>query len=71
MAMQAGMFNDRSTAAERQEVLQKLMTQGPNSLGSGTHSALDLNRMLARSETEFELFQQVCPVLSLSVQQRG
>ena len=58
-AAQAGLFNDSSTHAERQEVLQRLMAQGPNVLGSGVHSPVEVNRMLARSDAEFDLFQQV------------
>lgn len=55
------MFNDRSTHAERQAVLQRLMTHpgAGSSPGSGVHAAKDVNRMLARSEAEFDLFQQV------------
>lgn len=55
------MFNNESTHTERQQVLQSLLGKGAlGSLGSGVHSPEEINHLLARSEEEFETFQQVC-----------
>ena len=53
------MFNDESTHTERQQVLQSLMAKGAGSMGSGVHNPREINQLLARSEEEFETFQQV------------
>ena len=53
------MFNDESTHTERQQVLQSLMAKGAGSMGSGVHTPREVNQLLARSEEEFETFQQV------------
>lgn len=53
------MFNDESTHTERQQVLQSLMAKGAGSMGSGVHTPREINQLLARSEEEFETFQQV------------
>ena len=54
--MQAGMFNDKSTAAERQAVLQGLLRRGAAAAGGSPHSAAQVNALLARSPAEAELF---------------
>ena len=59
--MQAGMFNDRSTHSERQQVLQKLMQKGTADLGQGVPSDSELNSLLARSKAELVSFAQVHP----------
>ncbi len=57
--LQAGMFNDRSTHSERQQVLQKLMQKGTADLGEGVPSDAELNSLLARSKAELVSFAQV------------
>ncbi|KAK9834176.1 hypothetical protein WJX81_005712 [Elliptochloris bilobata] len=57
--IQAGMFNDRSTHGERQQVLQVLLARGAASLGRGVHTPAELNELLARSPAELERFQQM------------
>lgn len=58
---QAGMFNDKSTHNERQEALQTVMRKGDAEVGEQVHSPAQLNKLLARSTDEFNIFQQVCP----------
>ena len=57
--MQAGMFNDKSTHTERQQVLQTLMRKGALEVGEGIHSDKDINELLARSPAELRKFSQV------------
>ncbi|XP_065319181.1 probable global transcription activator SNF2L2 isoform X1 [Gordionus sp. m RMFG-2023] len=73
--IQAGMFDQKSTSNDRRKFLQAILTTpGTTGGGSATHGdgGLDetvnedetpddetLNQMLARSEEEFELFQQM------------
>jgi hypothetical protein len=45
---QAGMFNDKSTAAERQAVLQALLRRGAQDAAGSPHTLEELNRLLAR-----------------------
>lgn len=59
--VQAGMFNDRSTHSERQQVLQKLMQKGTAALGEGVPSDAELNSLLARSKAELVSFAQATP----------
>ena len=61
LLVQAGMFNDKSTHNERQEALQTVMRKGDADVGEQVHSAPQLNKLLARSPEEFNIFQQVCP----------
>jgi hypothetical protein len=57
------MFNDESTHSERRAVLQGLLARGAADLGSGVHAPAEVNRLLARGDAEFRLFQQVGPAL--------
>ena len=56
---QAGMFNDRSTHGERQQVLQSIMRRGGTDLGQDVHTPAQLNALLARSPEELAAFEQV------------
>jgi hypothetical protein len=42
------MFNDKSTAAERQAVLQALLRRGAQDAAGSPHTPEELNRLLAR-----------------------
>ena len=53
------MFNDTATHSERQRVLQSLLAAGAADVGSGVHGPPEVNRLLARGDAEFRLFQQV------------
>jgi len=53
------MFNDKSTHNERQEALQTVMRKGDADVGEQVHSPAQLNKLLARSTEEFNIFQQV------------
>lgn len=53
------MFNDTATHSERQQVLQGLLARGAADVGSGVHGPAEVNRLLARGDAEFRLFQQV------------
>ena len=55
----AGMFNQNNTHNERQEALQTVMRKGDADVGQQVHSAPQLNKLLARSPEEFNIFQQV------------
>lgn len=55
------MFNDKSTHIERQEALQTVMRRGVMEGGELVHTPPQLNRLLARSPEEFNIFQQVGP----------
>ncbi len=59
------MFNDKSTHNERQEALQTVMRKGDADVGEQVHSPAQLNKLLARSTEEFNIFQQVCHSLPL------
>ena len=58
------MFNDKSTHTERQQVLQSIMQKGSDSIGSDVHTDTEINRMLARSDAEYQVFQEVWDFLS-------
>merc|ERR1719412_1148218 len=59
--IQAGMFNQRSTGSERQELLQSILREEADDEDEENEVPDDevVNRMIARSEDEFELFQRM------------
>ncbi|GAQ78262.1 putative SNF2 family DNA repair protein [Klebsormidium nitens] len=57
--IQAGMFNQSSTAAERRELLEEIMRRGTQRLGTDVPSEREINRLLARTEDEFQMFEQI------------
>ncbi|KAF6172170.1 hypothetical protein GIB67_024792 [Kingdonia uniflora] len=57
--IQAGLFNTTSTAQDRREMLQEIMRRGPNSLGTDVPSEREINRLAARSEEEYWMFEKM------------
>ena len=59
--IQAGMFNQRSTGSERQELLQSILREEADDEDEENEVPDDevVNQMIARSEDEFELFQRM------------
>nr|XP_043628386.1 probable ATP-dependent DNA helicase CHR12 [Erigeron canadensis] len=57
--IQAGMFNTTSTPQDRKEALKEVMRKGSSSLGTDTPSEREINRLTARSEEEFWLFEKM------------
>merc|ERR1719483_2079429 len=59
--IQAGMFNQRSTESERQELLQSILRDEEDDEDEENEVPDDdnINQMIARSEDEFELFQRM------------
>ncbi|CAD5178785.1 unnamed protein product [Musa acuminata subsp. malaccensis] len=57
--IQAGLFNTTSTAQDRREMLQEIMRRGTNSLGTDVPSEREINRLAARTEEEFWLFEKM------------
>merc|ERR1719260_379888 len=59
--IQAGMFNQRSTGSERQELLQSILREEEDDEDEENEVPDDevVNQMIARSEEEFELFQRM------------
>ncbi|CAL9107744.1 unnamed protein product [Musa textilis] len=57
--IQAGLFNTTSTAQDRRVMLQEIMRRGTNSLGTDVPSETEINRLAARTEEEFWLFEKV------------
>merc|ERR1719340_225590 len=59
--IQAGMFNQRSTGSERQELLQSILREEADDEDEEDEAPDDevVNQMIARSEEEFELFQRM------------
>ncbi|KAM0031482.1 putative DNA helicase chromatin remodeling SNF2 family [Helianthus debilis subsp. tardiflorus] len=55
--IQAGLFNTTST--DRREMLKEVMRRGTSSLGTDTPSEREINRLTARSEEEFWLFEKM------------
>ena len=55
--IQAGMFNQRSTGSERQELLQSILREEADDEDEENEVPDDevVNQMIARSEEEFEL----------------
>merc|ERR1711997_592056 len=59
--IQAGMFNNRSTGTERRELLQSILRADDQEEEEENETPDDevVNQMIARSEAEFEKFQQL------------
>ncbi|KAH7655866.1 Nucleoplasmin ATPase protein [Dioscorea alata] len=57
--IQAGLFNTTSTAQDRREMLQEIMRRGTSSLGTDVPSEREINRLAARTEEEFWLFEKM------------
>jgi SWI/SNF-related matrix-associated actin-dependent regulator of chromatin subfamily A protein 2/4 len=59
--IQAGMFNQRSTGSERQELLQSILREEEDDEDEENEVPEDevVNQMLSRNENEFELFQRM------------
>ncbi|XP_059311847.1 probable ATP-dependent DNA helicase CHR12 [Lycium ferocissimum] len=57
--IQAGLFNTTSTAQERREMLEEIMRKGTSTLGTDVPSEREINRLAARSDEEFWLFEKM------------
>ncbi|KAK4790333.1 hypothetical protein SAY86_017637 [Trapa natans] len=57
--IQAGLFNTTSTARDRRELLEEIMRKGTSSLGTDVPSEREINRLAARSDDEFWLFEKM------------
>lgn len=57
--IQAGMFNQSSSHRDRQSVLQDILRQGVKALGKGVPTESEINRLIARNDDEFELFEKM------------
>ncbi|XP_057538661.1 probable ATP-dependent DNA helicase CHR12 [Amaranthus tricolor] len=57
--IQAGLFNTTSTAQDRKEMLEEIMRRGTSSLGTDVPSEREINRLAARTEEEFWLFEKM------------
>ncbi|CAH2072376.1 unnamed protein product [Thlaspi arvense] len=57
--IQAGLFNTTSTAQDRREMLEEIMRKGTSSLGTDVPSEREINRLAARTEDEFWMFEQM------------
>ncbi|KAJ6848789.1 putative ATP-dependent DNA helicase CHR12 [Iris pallida] len=57
--IQAGLFNTTSTADDRKEMLQEIMRRGTSRLGTDVPSEREINRLAARTEEEFWLFEKM------------
>eukprot|EP00850_Spirogloea_muscicola_P014529 SM000105S13874 [mRNA] locus=s105:267209:273460:+ [translate_table: standard] len=57
--IQAGLFNTTSTAQERREMLEEIMRRGIDDLGSDIPSEREINRLTARSDEEFRMFEKM------------
>ncbi|XP_015888043.3 probable ATP-dependent DNA helicase CHR12 isoform X1 [Ziziphus jujuba] len=57
--IQAGLFNTTSTAQDRREMLEEIMRRGTSSLGTDVPSEREINRLAARSDEEFWLFEKM------------
>ncbi|XP_020113929.1 probable ATP-dependent DNA helicase CHR12 [Ananas comosus] len=57
--IQAGLFNTTSTAQDRRELLQEIMRRGTSALGADVPSEREINRLAARNEEEFWLFEKM------------
>jgi hypothetical protein len=44
---------------ERRELLEEIMRRGTERLGTDVPTEREINRLLARTEDEFQLFEQV------------
>ncbi|XP_057424188.1 probable ATP-dependent DNA helicase CHR12 isoform X2 [Lotus japonicus] len=57
--IQAGLFNTTSTAQDRREMLEEIMRRGSRALGNDVPSEREINRLAARSDEEFWLFEKM------------
>lgn len=57
--IQAGLFNTTSTAQDRREMLEEIMRRGTSSLGTDVPSEREINRLAARSDEEFWMFEKM------------
>ncbi|GJN36078.1 hypothetical protein PR202_gb24914 [Eleusine coracana subsp. coracana] len=57
--IQAGLFNTTSTAQDRRAMLQEILRKGTSSLGTDIPSEREINRLAARNEHEFWLFEKM------------
>ncbi|XP_022721807.1 probable ATP-dependent DNA helicase CHR12 isoform X2 [Durio zibethinus] len=57
--IQAGLFNTTSTARDRKEMLEEIMRRGTSSLGTDVPSEREINRLAARSDEEFRIFEKM------------
>ncbi|OMO61227.1 SNF2-related protein [Corchorus capsularis] len=57
--IQAGLFNTTSTAQDRKEMLEEIMRRGTRALGTDVPSEREINRLAARSDEEFRMFEQM------------
>lgn len=57
--IQAGLFNTTSTAQDRREMLEDIMRKGTSSLGRDVPSEREINRLAARSDEEFWMFEKM------------
>ncbi|XP_042050465.1 probable ATP-dependent DNA helicase CHR12 isoform X2 [Salvia splendens] len=57
--IQAGLFNTTSTAQDRREMLEEIMRKGTSALGEDVPSEREINRLAARTEEEFWLFEKM------------
>eukprot|EP00899_Mesostigma_viride_P007477 jgi/Mesvir1/16730/Mv15115-RA.2 len=57
--IQAGMFDQSSTAAERREMLEEIIRKGSSNLGEGLPSEREINRLAARNDEEYEIFERM------------
>ncbi|KAL5201942.1 hypothetical protein ABZP36_012894 [Zizania latifolia] len=57
--IQAGLFNTTSTVQDRRAMLQEILRRGTSSLGTDIPSEREINRLAARNEDEFWLFEKM------------
>ncbi|CAA3001319.1 probable ATP-dependent DNA helicase CHR12 [Olea europaea subsp. europaea] len=57
--IQAGLFNTTSTAQDRRDMLEEIMRRGTSSLGTDVPSEREINRLAARTDEEFWLFEKM------------
>ncbi|KAK9289075.1 hypothetical protein L1049_017546 [Liquidambar formosana] len=57
--IQAGLFNTTSTAQDRRQMLEEIMRRGTSALGTDVPSEREINRLAARSDEEFWLFEKM------------
>ncbi|KAM7485573.1 hypothetical protein LguiA_001582 [Lonicera macranthoides] len=57
--IQAGLFNTTSTAQDRRAMLEDIMRRGTSSLGTDVPSEREINRLAARSDEEYWLFEKM------------
>ncbi|KAF5465666.1 hypothetical protein F2P56_015648 [Juglans regia] len=57
--IQAGLFNTTSTAQDSKLKLEEIMRRGTSSLGTDVPSEREINRLAARSDEEFWLFEKM------------